>query len=91
MWQYQVNSKLFELSQVERRIDFYKSDLLELPIGNAKYTSLPTVGDDVFLVYLHNARLKGTVIEKTEYSHFVLFTEKCSIPMTTCRRNWKKL
>ena len=75
MWQYQVNSELFELTQIERQIDLSKAELIELPIGNKKYNVSPDLGDEVFLVYLHNARLKGVVISKTDYSHFVLFTK----------------
>jgi hypothetical protein len=91
MWRYQVNSKIFELSQIERQIDSSNDVLIELPIGKKKYKVLPDCGDEVFLVYLHNARLKGVVISKTDYSHFVLFTEKCVIPMKTSRINWQKL
>jgi hypothetical protein len=40
------------------------------------YSGSPELGDEVVLVCHNKSRIKGVVMNKTEYSHFVLFTER---------------
>lgn len=86
MWQYNINSNIIDLSRIERSIKSSQYELLELPTSNT--TASPEVGDEVTLVYFNKSRLKGVVVSKTEYSHFVLFRETCSIPVDTKATSW---
>ncbi len=91
MWKYQVNSKKFDLTSIEKSILNGSNVIIELPLGTAKYINLPQNNDEVFLIFLKNARLHGYVLKVNINSHLVCFTEICNIPMSTSRRNWNKL
>ena len=76
MWQYNMNQNMLDLNRIERSIINSKYELIELPIGMLNYSGSPELGDEVVLVCHNKSRIKGVVMNKTEYSHFVLFTER---------------